>query len=415
MSNTQVQTRQPNQQVAAFDYVKKALSSESFKSQLALAAPKHMTADRCLRVALTAALSQPKLGQACMTDAGKASLYKAMLTATQLGLEVDGRQAHLVPFNDKRNGMIVQLVPGYQGLMQLAYNHPKVKAIWAEVVYQSDFFKHAKGLNRVLEHIPSDLEDRGSLTYAYAVAELEGGSKTFIVLSRREVMKAKGYSRGADSEYSPWNTNEEAMWMKTAVRALCKWIPQSNELRQAVEIDSEAEDLTATVNNVKPTASVSSPMPDPAPAPQVASQSEPEPAPAPQPAPAPKPAAKAAPKPAPKPTPPPSPAPEPEPQPETPQTSNESSAEDDVPMGDEPAASDEKEVVLAPAHAEILSVLENNGVPVEDFLDWLHGSGRHPHANKGTFAAIPSAVMTKLLADPAALAKCVKIYGVKKA
>ena len=48
-----------------------------------------------------------------------------------------------------------------------------------------------------------------------------------VVLNRAEVMKIKASSQGSSSQYSPWNTNEPAMWLKSAVRQLAKWVPTS--------------------------------------------------------------------------------------------------------------------------------------------------------------------------------------------
>lgn len=227
----------------AFTTLKDYLSRDDFKAQIALALPKHLTADRMLRVALTAALHQPKIAEVVMTAPGKASLMKALLTASQLGLEVDGRQGHLVPFNDKRLGMILQFIPGYQGLVQLAYNHPKVKSIWWAVVHEQDDFVYEDGLERKLLHRRySGAGEPGPLTHAYAVCEMDGGAKTFVCLNKREVEKAKKSSRGASSDYSPWTTHPEAMWAKTAVRALSKQMPQSNELRAALQVDDDVTD-----------------------------------------------------------------------------------------------------------------------------------------------------------------------------
>lgn len=260
-----------------FDAAKALLNDPAFKEQIRMALPAHMTADRMTRIALTACLGQPKLLEVCSHAAGKASLAKELLKASQLGVEVDGRQAHLVPFNDKKLGMIVQLIVGYQGLVDKAYNHPKVKSIWWNVVHEKDEFRFVDGLDRKLEHIKYDGdEEPGALRYAYAVCEMDGGSRTFVCLNKREVMAAKKCSRGADSAYSPWTTHEAAMWSKTAVRALCKQIPQSNELRDALKVDDESGELEEQrFRNAKPVFSApklfgagSEPSPTAAPVPE---------------------------------------------------------------------------------------------------------------------------------------------------
>lgn len=244
--STEVTTTQKQAVAKPTDLAKGFLNDPQLKEQLKLACAKHMTPDRVARIALTAVLSSPKLGECFMTPQGKASVARSLMTATQRGVEVDGRQAHLVPFRCKLPGggfaMQAQLIMGYQGLIDLAYRHPLVAAIWVEAVYEKDTFVHAKGLNPTLEHVPYDGdEDSGKLVATYAVCEMKNGAKVFIVLRKREIDRIKAFSRGAADADSPWKSHEEAMWKKSAVRALTKIIPQSSELRDALSEEDEFE------------------------------------------------------------------------------------------------------------------------------------------------------------------------------
>lgn len=214
------------------------LSSDAMKKQLAMALPKVLPVDRFLRVLFTALNRDPKLGQ-CDRD----SVLAGVMNAAQLGLEIDptlGR-AYLIPFNDRRKGMVAQFVIGYKGYIDLFWRSGQGASITAEAVYEKDHFVYKLGLNQQLDHIPSDDPDRGRLVYAYAVAELSNGGKVLKVLNRTQVMNAKAYSRGSDSEYSPWQTNEPEMWAKTAIRALADRIPLSAELREAIRVESAQE------------------------------------------------------------------------------------------------------------------------------------------------------------------------------
>jgi recombination protein RecT len=92
----------PNQAVAnsppvkPIDTVRAAL--EKMKSQFQMVLPKHITAERLFRVAMTAIQQTPKL-----LDCDRQSLYSAVMRSAQLGLEPDGilGQAYLIPFNGK--------------------------------------------------------------------------------------------------------------------------------------------------------------------------------------------------------------------------------------------------------------------------------------------------------------------------
>jgi len=275
----------PNTAVAVkpADIAKKFLFDPHLIGQLKLACARTMTPERVARIALSAVLTSYKLQQCFTTAHGKASIAQAILKATQRGLEVDGRQGHLVPFfskvpGTKEKAMLAVFIPGYQGLVDLAYNHPNVAAIWSDVVFEKDQFSVTKGLNRDLVHVPYDgPEDSGPIIAAYAVCEMKSGAKVFEVLKARDIAKIRAFSRGADSEDSPWNTNEPAMWRKSAIRALCKGIPQSSELRDALSDDDEASkamdagpvgptfDVSATVSSVEPVAALDNSNPDLAP------------------------------------------------------------------------------------------------------------------------------------------------------
>lgn len=249
------------------DLAKKFLFDPALLNQIKIACSRTMTPERVARIALSAALGSLKLQECFTTQHGKASIARELLKATQRGLEVDGRQGHLVPFFSKVPGtsekaMQAVFVPGYQGLVDLAYNHPNVAAIWADVVYERDQFEVTKGLNRNLVHVPYEGdEDPGAIVAAYAVCEMKSGAKVFEVLKAREINRIRAFSRGSADDSSPWNTNTAAMWKKSAIRALCKGIPQSSELREALSDDDEASralaagpmgptfDVTATVSH----------------------------------------------------------------------------------------------------------------------------------------------------------------------
>lgn len=228
----------PNQLAVQRQSFVKFVEADAFKKQLALALPKHVTADKMLRILLTQMNKNPGLYE-CTRD----SILGGIMTAGQLGLEIDGKKASLVPFNDRKSGgKIATLIVGYQGFIELAYRHPKVAGVRAKVVYEKDLFDYDEGLHPRLVHKPYEGDDDpGSLKYAWAICNIDGGGATFVVVNRREVMKAKESARGADRTDSPWKTHEASMWMKTAVRRLAPFMPQSSELSEALNVDTEGQ------------------------------------------------------------------------------------------------------------------------------------------------------------------------------
>jgi len=198
---------------------------------------------------MTAISKVPKLAE-CSRD----SFIESVMTCAQLGFEINTPLGHayILPYKG-----VATLIIGYKGYMDLAFRSGQLSGFQAEAVYEKDYFEFRLGLNPKLEHIPADVEDRGALKYAYAVADLKGGGHVWRVLNRAQVMKAKASSPSAGSNYSPWKSHEEAMWRKTAIRALSSVMPLSSELRTAVENDADSH-----YENVQYSAAVTAPAED---------------------------------------------------------------------------------------------------------------------------------------------------------
>jgi recombination protein RecT len=194
--------------------------------------PKHFK-----RVALTAIRSNPML-----QDADFISLMGAIMTTAQLGLEPSGPlgQAYLIPFkNNKEKRIDVQLILGYQGLIELAYRSGRVMSIIAHTVCKEDYFEWELGTNERIIHRPAE-GNRGELVGAYAIAKLAGGGQVFDYMTRAEIEARRDRSKGAGSDHSPWKTDYEAMARKTAVRQLFKWLPASVAVSAALGADSQS-------------------------------------------------------------------------------------------------------------------------------------------------------------------------------
>lgn len=198
--------------------------------------PTGYSQDRFVRLLLTAANTNPKLFECNPT-----SFLAAGVGAAQLGLEPNDARglAYLIPFKDKNRGQVVQLIIGYKGMLDLARRSGSVSSINAFAVFEGDQFSYRFGLDPTIEHVPSDHdEDPAKLTHVYAVAKIHGEPQ-FTVMTRRQIDKVKAGSQGAKSSYSPWNSHYVEMALKTALRRLCKWLPQTVEVATAIEHDEK--------------------------------------------------------------------------------------------------------------------------------------------------------------------------------
>jgi recombination protein RecT len=214
-----------------------------------LALPKHMSVKKFLRVALTTIRTVRGLA-----DCDFPSIMAAMMMSAQLGLEPGGvlGEAYFVPF-----GKQVTFIPGYRGLMKLARNSGLIANIYAQEVYEGDELIIAYGLLRDLVHIPAFREDNGpkTLTHVYAVAHYKepGVPPAFIILTRAQVDETRKRSK-TNKDTTPWATDYIAMAQKTAIRRLCKWLPQTSEeeglrLAKAAAMDEVVSEPGMTFDN----------------------------------------------------------------------------------------------------------------------------------------------------------------------
>ncbi len=217
---------------------------ERMKPELARALPRHMDPDRVARIAVTLVGGNPALA-ACTPE----SFLGALMTASQLGLEPGPLgEAYLVPYGNK-----VTFIPGYKGLIKLAWQSNMLKSIDAHVVFEKDEFDYAYGLEPFLKHKPVRGK-RGERTDVYACATFLNGGSAFVVMSIDDVEAIRDRSRA--SKKGPWVTDWDAMAQKTAVKQLSKFLPMSTELRafaQAVALDGTTRDnIEGTVDDVIP-------------------------------------------------------------------------------------------------------------------------------------------------------------------
>ena len=154
----------------------------------------------------------------------------ALLDAARLGLEPGTEQYYLTPRKVQGRLEILGIV-GYQGLIELIYRAGAVSSVVAECVYANDGFRFRPGLDEIPVHeIDWDSDDRGELRLAYAFARMRDGAiSKVVVLNREAIERIKKSAQGSSSQYSPWQQHEPAMWLKSAVRQLAKWVPTSAE------------------------------------------------------------------------------------------------------------------------------------------------------------------------------------------
>lgn len=203
------------------------LSSKELHEQVALALPQHIKSDHFMRVILNATIRNPDLFK-CTQD----SVLKCLLDLAAVGLEADGRHAHLIPY-----GQVCTLVLDYKGLVKLVLQSGNVSTIHADVVFENDQFDFWYGTGQKLEHRPLRKGERGVVTCAYSYVRMKDGTETFEVMSLEDLNGIRERSRAKNN--GPWKTDTNEMYKKTVFRRHSKWLPISAELAEKIARDDE--------------------------------------------------------------------------------------------------------------------------------------------------------------------------------
>lgn len=228
-----------------------ALAIREATPRIAARLPTYLPAGTAERYAIQAAstvMQSPAL-RACTP----ASIVRAVLTAAEYGLSIDGvlGHAYLVPYRI-RGVPTAQFQIGYRGLVELTLRTGHWSSIQAAVVSAADDFIYSLGTKTFIDHKPAlsnrggppGVSEGGSRVAAWACAyPRDGGPPAAVILGEEEILEHRRASKAFanDPKGSPWAKWADAMWQKTAIRQLSKCAPMATEhhdrLRKAAIID----------------------------------------------------------------------------------------------------------------------------------------------------------------------------------
>lgn len=206
---------------------------EKLKGQMALALPKHLTADRMTRLALTAFSTTPAL-QKCSHQ----SIAASIMTAAQLGLEpgVNGA-GFLIPYRDT-----CTFVPGWKGLVDLVARSGR-GTVFTGVIFKDQDYTFVDGARRdLIIHNETELYDAADITHAYAIGWVKDSSMPIIELWRvSKIQKHRDkYNKVGNRHYSfrDW----EMYARKVPLLQVLKYMPCSIEVANAIAVSNAAEE-----------------------------------------------------------------------------------------------------------------------------------------------------------------------------
>ncbi|MGE3650604.1 MAG: recombinase RecT [Reyranellaceae bacterium] len=221
----------PNQALATY--------VERHRDQMLAALPKHLTPERMLRLATTSINGSAKLRQ-CSPD----SVIAAVVTASQLGLEIGvGGQAFLVPYKVD-NQYRAQLIPGWQGLIDLVARAGKATA-WTGAVYQGDAFDFELSSAPYLRHKPLGPRDPAGLQFVYAVGRVKDAEHPIIeAWPIEQVWQHRDqFNRQGGDHYSV--RHPEMYARKVVLLQVIKYLPRSVQLIEALDLSAADDGISA--------------------------------------------------------------------------------------------------------------------------------------------------------------------------
>jgi len=162
-----------------------------------------------------------------------ASFYAAAHTAATLRLQPGTLGlCYLVPY-----GRTAQLIISYKGLIELAYRHPRVLKISAELVYKGEDFTHNKATGEIAHSTSLDVKrtDKNIIGAWCRVVMKDSPEPVTQVMSRDEIEAIRKTSPGANGNF--WTKHYGRMARKTVIRSLFNGgsVPVHGDLQAGME------------------------------------------------------------------------------------------------------------------------------------------------------------------------------------
>lgn len=207
-----------------------------------------MNSDAFVRAVLSEITKQPKLMQA-----DPKTVLGGVMLAAQLKLEIGSGlgEFYLTPRREKGRDVCLPII-GYQGYVKLVLRSEMVLNVEAFLVREGDDFSYGASSDRGMYYDwqPRDFDEDRPWTGVVASARMRGGGTTWVYLTRAQVMSRRPsyWDKG-----TPWQSHEEEMTKKTAVRALVKFLPKSTDLGRAIEADENKASQVSGLDEVQVT------------------------------------------------------------------------------------------------------------------------------------------------------------------
>lgn len=187
---------------------------------------------------LTVVSQNEKLHQADQT-----SIYTSALMAATLKLPINSNLgfAYIIPFNDKKRGLVAQFQLGYKGFIQLAQRTGLYKNINSEVVKEGELIEHNRLTGEIKFNWEQDPIKRANLkTIGYvSFFKLNNGFESTLYMTKEDsTAHGKKYSQTFKNNFGLWVDDFDSMALKTVTKLnLSKNGPLSIDMQKALISD----------------------------------------------------------------------------------------------------------------------------------------------------------------------------------
>jgi recombination protein RecT len=225
--------------LSPIDSFKKSLEING--PEVAKMLPKHIPAEKFMRVLQTAANLRPEIAQA-----DKRLLWGEIMKCAQDGLVPDGNEATINVYGGR-----AKYIPMIAGICKKARNSGLIKHIDAIVVYDNDHYESWVDENGPHFKYMRGRGDRGNvrLTFAYATTH-DGG----FFLEEIDEQQMSAIEKSSKAQSGPWKGPfKDEMRRKSAIRRLAKYrLPSSADVDTVVRRDDDLYDLPSDAGHKQP-------------------------------------------------------------------------------------------------------------------------------------------------------------------
>lgn len=189
-----------------------------FQNNGQLVLPEGYNAGNALKSAfLTLQNTKDKNGRNFMEVCTKDSVARALLDMVVQGLDVGQKQAYFIV-----RGNELTLMRSYFGSQLVLKRISGVKDVWATIIYEADDVEISvvNGERVVTNHITKFGNEDGAITGAYAIIEMEDGTKKYTIMTKKEIDAC--WAKSSSRDKTVHKEFPQEMVKRTVINRACK-------------------------------------------------------------------------------------------------------------------------------------------------------------------------------------------------